>query len=63
MEDNEIIKQKKQEYKRGFTDGLACYAHWKNGEQLVGTLPTLLKQAIEEIEHSWNYLPPTSIDD
>jgi len=63
MDEKEIIKQKREEYKRGFVDGLACFAYWEDGKQYVGTSSKrTLKQAIEEVEHSWNFEPPTSVD-
>ncbi len=45
------------EYKQGFIDGLTCYAWWKDGVQYVGTTGKTLKEAIAEIEKSWNFNP------
>jgi len=45
------------EYKQGFIDGLSCYAWWKDGVQYVGTTGKTLKEAIEEVEKSWNFIP------
>ena len=42
-------------YKKGFIDGMKCFAHWKNGVEYVGTSGKLLKDAIDEIEILWNY--------
>jgi hypothetical protein len=38
------------EYFNGMIEGVRLYAHWKNGEQFVGTTGKTLKQAIEQIE-------------
>lgn len=45
------------EYKQGFIDGLTCYAWWKDGVQYVGTTGKTLKEAIAEVEESWNFCP------
>jgi len=64
MNEQEIIEQKQKEYKRGFIDGLTAFAHWRDGVQRVGTSSERpLKQAVEEVEHTWNYLPPTHAED
>ena len=35
-------------YRRGFLDGLAAYAWWKDGVQYVGTCGTTLEKAIQK---------------
>ena len=50
MNDREI-------YKKGFIDGLKCYAHWENGEQQVGTCRRKLEDAIRNVEYAWNFTP------
>lgn len=45
-------------YKLGFIDGMAAYAWWKDGTQQVGTTGRTLKQAVAEVEKTWNYRPP-----
>jgi len=49
------LSEMKAEYKRGFIAGLIAYAHSKNGEQHVGTTGTTLKEAIADVEKTWNY--------
>ena len=38
------------EYYNGIAEGVRMYAHWKSGEQFVGTAGKTLKQALKEIE-------------
>jgi hypothetical protein len=38
------------EYYNGIAEGVRMYAHWKSGEQFVGTTGKTLKQALKEIE-------------
>ncbi len=38
------------EYYDGIVEGVRMYAHWKSGEQFVGTTGKTLKQALKEIE-------------
>ena len=45
------------EYKQGFIDGLKAFAWWKNGQEVLGTSETPLKQTIREVEKVWNYDP------
>lgn len=44
-------------YRKGFLDGLAAYAWSKSGQQFVGTCGMTLKEAIENVEKTWNYKP------
>ena len=37
-------------YYKGMREGLAMYAHWKNGTQYVGTTGRTLHQAIAELQ-------------
>lgn len=46
----------KRAYKQGYIDGLTCFAHWKDGQEYVGTMRTTLKEAIRVCETQWNYL-------
>ncbi len=48
-------------YKKGFLDGLKCFAHWNDGEELVGTIGTTLKEAEKKLYTLWNYDPPQEI--
>lgn len=45
-------------YRQGFIDGLSTYAHWRDGEQYVGTTGRTLKSATEFPENAWNWNPP-----
>jgi hypothetical protein len=44
-------------YNAGFKAGLECFAHWKDGEQFVGTIGTTLKTAIQDMKSLYNYTP------
>jgi hypothetical protein len=46
-------------YEEGYKAGLEIFAHWKDGEQLVGTTGTTLKQALEDTRKFYNYSPDT----
>lgn len=43
------------EYKKGFLDGIECFAYYINGEQLVGTAGLTLKEAKQRVTTLWNY--------
>ncbi len=45
----------KEDYDKGYKDGLEAYAHWESGKQLVGTCGTKLKDAIKHRKTTWNY--------
>lgn len=45
-------------YDGGFQDGLKAYAHWHNGEQIVGTTGTKLSEAIENRRDLYHYQEP-----
>lgn len=47
-------------YKHGFIDGIRAYAWHKDGRQEVGTTGRTLKEAIAEVENTWNYAPPSA---
>ena len=42
-------------YDQGYIDGLTVYAHWKEGEQLVGTTGNTLRSAISNRKDNYNY--------
>ena len=48
------------DYRKGFIDGLRAYAHWKDGVEVVGTLGTTSREAIENVEATWNYAEPAA---
>lgn len=48
-------------YKKGFLDGIKCFAHWKDGEEFVGTTGTRLKNAEQKVTTLWNYDHPQEI--
>jgi hypothetical protein len=39
-----------QTYYSGVAEGIAKYAHWKDGVQYVGTTGKTLKQALEDLK-------------
>ena len=45
------------DYKRGFEDGVRAYAWHKDGHQEVGTTGKTLKNALANVEKTWNYQP------
>lgn len=45
-------------YRKGFEDGLRCFAWWKDGAQQVGTCGWTLKDALEHIEDLGTFSPP-----
>jgi len=45
-------------YRKGFEDGLKCFAWWKDGVQYVGTCGTTLRDALRQIRTLWGYDPP-----
>ena len=46
------------DYRQGFIDGLTAYAWWQDGVQYVGTAGKTLKQAIQDVEETWNFNQP-----
>lgn len=46
MSEKDIVR----EYYNGLADGVARFAHWKDGVQYVGTCGKTLKEALEEIK-------------
>lgn len=52
-----MTENEKKAYKAGMIDGFKTFAHWRNGEQEVGTTGTTLKDAIENVTGCWNYSP------
>ena len=48
------------DYKQGFLDGIRAYAWHKDGHQEVGTTGKTLKDALANVEKTWNYAPPPS---
>jgi hypothetical protein len=53
----------KDAYKKGFIAGMAAFAHWKNGEQYVGTTGISLEEAINDVESIYNFYPPREEED
>ena len=45
------------DYKRGFEDGVRAYAWHKDGHQEDGTTGKTLKNALANVEKTWNYQP------
>lgn len=46
-----------EEYHRGFLDGLAAYAHSKDGAHYVGMTGKTLREAGAQAAETWNYSP------
>lgn len=58
----EQITDKSPDFIEGFTAGIQAFAHWKDGEQHVGSCGTTLKSVMAEIYnytqlHPRNYKP------
>jgi hypothetical protein len=49
-------------YAIGFADGLKAFAHWKDGEQFVGTCGTTLNDALRNIYTNGYFAPAGAID-
>lgn len=45
-----IEKRLTKAYYNGIREGIEQYAHWKDGEQFVGTCGTTLKSALKRID-------------
>jgi hypothetical protein len=56
------MMKNKEAYQKGFEDGLACFAWWKDGVQYVGTSGSKLKDAVENSKLMHNYDPPKEED-
>ena len=50
-------------YKLGFIDGLRTFAIWKNDKECVGAYDTTYAEAVDQVEFSWNYTPPSERED
>ncbi len=46
------------DYRKGFEDGIRCFAWWKDGVEYVGTTGKTLKLALAEFEYLHTYQPP-----
>ena len=46
------------DYRKGFEDGIRCFAWWKDGVQMVGTCGTTLERALSGIENRHGFSPP-----
>ena len=51
----DLEKRERDIYRQGFIDGLTSYAWWNDGVQVVGTMPTPLREVIDKVEKTWNY--------
>jgi hypothetical protein len=47
---DQSIESQIDAYHDGLAQGMVRYAHWKDGEQYVGTTGKTLKLALEEVE-------------
>lgn len=43
-------------YYKGLREGVARYAHWKDGEQYVGTTGRTLREALDEVNRAEQHL-------
>ncbi len=43
----ELETENKEQYRKGYNDGLTAFAWWKDGVQYVGTCGRTLKQALK----------------
>jgi hypothetical protein len=48
-------------YAIGFADGLRAFAHWRDGEQMVGTCGTKLKDALGSVYTNPYFMPNEAI--
>lgn len=48
------------DYRKGFEDGIRCFAWWKDGVQMVGTCGTTLERALAGVENRHGFNPPAS---
>jgi len=46
-----LDKKYKLSHENGVIEGLAMYAHWKDGVQYVGTSGTTLEEAIKKVKN------------
>lgn len=46
----DILKDLNEAYYNGIREGIEQFAHWKDGEQFVGTCGTTLKAALKRID-------------
>lgn len=53
-----LLAQNDSAYRKGFEDGLFCFAWWKDGVQYVGSCGFTLKEAMEGITELHNFRPP-----
>jgi len=49
------------DYKKGFEDGVRCFAWWKDGTQMVGTIGTTLERALAGVENRHGFSPPPEV--
>lgn len=49
---------KQSEYKEGYIDGITAYAYQKDGVSYVGTTGRTLRDAVDDVENTWNYHEP-----
>ena len=46
------------DYRKGFEDGVRCFAWWKDGVEMVGTTGKTLTMALEQLEELYGFNPP-----
>jgi hypothetical protein len=50
------------DYRKGFEDGIRCYAWWKDGVEYVGTTGKTLACALADFETVHNFNPPAATE-
>jgi len=50
-------------YRKGFEDGVRCFAWWKDGVAYVGTTGKTLEMALEQLEELYGFNPPPKVAD
>ena len=57
MTEEEREKRDRDIYRQAFIDGLTSHAWWNDGIQVVGSMPTPLREVIAKVDKVWNYDP------
>jgi hypothetical protein len=51
----EIYGYRSKEFINGVIAGIEMYAHWRNGQRIVGIMEEPLKEVIEEVKQQLGY--------
>lgn len=55
---NKNLDVPKSDYRKGFEDGVRCFAWCKDGVEMVGTTGKTLAMALEQLEELYGFNPP-----